>query len=235
MDISATTKAIFDENKDIASTWFSVLARGPAGFQRFDLEKDSTLAYALRFLFFIALVELILSIPFAPGIGSKSGDKILIAAVVAETIVEYLVVALILHGAMKVFGGKGRLSACIAGYSFLTAYMPIISVLMFPTRSISGPVLAEGGNYPQIVAEVFAKARQLPGWDRTVLILSYLATTVVFVLFFTGVFRCFRALHKLGKGRARLAFGVGLLCSAAFEAMFVLPLLTALYKSFARS
>jgi hypothetical protein len=178
----------------------------------FDLEKSSTLLYALKFMLYMALVDLVVHVPLAAKLGINLQSGFFILLFVVEAYVEYLATGLILHGAMKLFGGKGRLQACIAAYCFLTAYLPLISVLMLPTQMLVVPVIAQSSNFPQDLYQLAAQAAQLTAWDRFSLLLSFLLTTVVFVLFFKSVFGTFRALHELSKARAIFAFigGFGL-------------------------
>ncbi|HEV2133842.1 MAG TPA: hypothetical protein VGR47_06225 [Terracidiphilus sp.] len=231
MEVTAIAKTIFQENKDVLTTWFSVLTRGPKSFHAAHLDRNSTLLYGLRFMFYMIVIELVLTIPFAKGMESKSENVFVIGGALAEDLVEYLAAALILHGAMKAFGGKGRAQGCVASYCFFTAYVPIIAIFMLPWNRLSTPLMAKSANYPQIVAQLSGTLSQLATWDRYTLVLSFLAATVVWILFYTGVFRCFRALHKLSRTRAVFAFVVGLLLTAAFNAVFTIPLLTGLYQT----
>jgi hypothetical protein len=235
MEVTAIAKTIFQENKDVLTTWFSVLTRGPKSFHAAHLERNSTLLYGLRFMFYMVVVELVLTIPFARGMESKSENMFVIGGALAEDVVEYLAAALILHGAMKAFGGKGKAQGCVASYCFFTAYIPIIAIFMLPWNRLSTPLIAKSASYPQIIAQISAMARQLATWDRFTLVLSFLAATAVWILFYTGVFRCFRALHKLSRTRAAFAFIVGLLLTAAFNAVFTIPLLNGLYQPAARN
>lgn len=233
MEVTAIAKTIFQENKDVLTTWFSVLTRGPKSLQATHLDRNSTLLYGLRFMFYMAVVELVLTIPFAKGMESKTGNMFLVGAALAESLIEYLAAALILHGAMKAFGGKGRAQACIAGFCFFTAYMPVIAVLMLPWNRVYAPVMAKSADYPQIIGQLFGKLQQLATWDRSALVISFLASSAVWVLFLTGVFRCYRALHKLGRLRAAFAFTAGLLFTAGFELVFAVPMASAVFQAFA--
>ncbi len=103
MDINA----IFETFKDIISTWFSVITRGRKAFEKLDLEKSSTLIYALKFMFLMAFVGLIIDLPLAAKIGSTLKVMAIPPLLVAEAYIEYLAIALILHGSMKLVGGKG--------------------------------------------------------------------------------------------------------------------------------
>jgi hypothetical protein len=234
IDLNAIGKWIAQNSKDISATWFSVLTRGSQAFGSIDLEKNSTLLYALKFMLCMAFADLLLHIPLAAKIGINVASGFFVVLFVAEGYLEYLATALILHGSMKLLGGKGKLQACIAAYCFLTAYMPIIGVLMLPTQMLVVPAVARSSNYIEIVNQLSAQLNQFSPWERATFLLSFLLTTIVFVLFFTSVFRQFRALHKLGKARAVFAFIGGLVSSAVFMVAFLHPLLATIYEGFAQ-
>jgi hypothetical protein len=214
----------FLKAKEVIITWFSILTRGPGAFEQMDLEKSSTLFYALTFMLYMAFVDFLLHIPLTAGRGIK--DAVAIEPVLLlETYLEYLATGFVLFASMKLFGGKGRLQPCIAAYCLLTAYLPIIGVLMTPMRTLVFPVLTNGTQFPQVVESVYRQLDQLSAWEKSGFFLSFLLTTVVFAVFFTAVFRTLRMLHELSTARAGLAFIVGLLSSAIVLTIFVEPLL----------
>lgn len=235
MDVNASIDTIFEKFKDIILTWFSVLTRGRKAFEKLDLEKSSTLIYALKFMFLMVFVDLIVNLPLAARIG---GSTLIVVAIpsflVAEAYIEYLTIAFVLHGSMKLVGGKGRLQSCIAAYCFLTAYLPLIGVLMLPERMITVPAMLDSSNYIAAVYQSRDRWNQLSTWDRSGVALSFLLATAVFVMFFTAVFRIFRALHRLSWARAMLAFVGGLVASAVIMSMFLEPPLSTLFRALAR-
>jgi len=235
MDVN-TFIGIFDKLKDIILTWFSVITRRRKAFENLDLEKDSTLIYALKFMFVMALVDIIINIPLAARIGDSTLKVMAIPPVlVAEAYIEYLTVGLILHGSMKLVGGKGLLQPAIAAYCFLTAYLPINGVLLLPTRMIIIPAMLETSNTIDAGRKAADHFRELSTFERVGFILSFLLVTIVFVLFFTAIFQVFRALHRLSRPRAVLAFVGGLVASAVIVSMFLEPPLSALFRALAHS
>jgi len=222
MDIAEILKN-FINAKQVIITWFSVLTRGADAFERIELETSSTLFYALTFMLYMAFVDVLLHIPLA----AKSGTKTVLtveSVLLLETYIEYLATGLILYGSMKLFGGRGRLQPCIAAYCLLTAYLPIISVLMTPMRTFIFPFLTQGTDVQQIAKSVRGQVAQSSAWVSFGFFLSFLLTTVVFVVFLTAVFRTFRKLHNLTRARAGVALVVGLVCSAVVLVFIVEPL-----------
>ena len=174
-------------------------------------------------MLYMAFVDVLLHIPLA----AKSGNKAVLtveSVLLLETYIEYLVTGLILYGCMKLFGGRGGLQPCIAAYCLLTAYLPIISVLMTPMRAFIFPFLTQGTDVQQIAKSVRGQVAQSSAWVSFGFFLSFLLTTVVFVVFLTAVFRTFRKLHKLNRARAGVALVVGLVCSAVVLVFIVEPL-----------
>src|SRR6266851_7338839 len=97
----------FDKAKGIIITWFSILTRGPGAFKQIELEKSSTLFYALKFMLYMAFVDVLLHIPTAAKGGATIGKVFSEPLLVAETYIEYLMTGFILYGSMKILGGKG--------------------------------------------------------------------------------------------------------------------------------
>jgi hypothetical protein len=170
-------------------------------------------------MLYMAFVDVLLHIPLA----AKSGTKAVLtveSVLLLETYIEYLATGFILYGSMRLFGGKGDLQPCIAAYCLLTAYLPIVSVLMTPMRALIFPALTQGTDVQQISESV----RGLSASARFGFLLSFLLTTVVFVVFLTAVFRTFRKLHKLNGAQAGMALVAGLVCSAVVLVFIVKPL-----------
>jgi hypothetical protein len=225
----SSIKGIFEQSRDIIITWFSVMTRGPNAFEKIHLESSATLVYALKFMFFMAIVSLIINLPLAARIGGSFLTGMAVpGALVVEAVVEYVTVGLILYGSMKLVGGKGKLQSGIAAYCFLTAYMPIISFLMLPSRMVTIPATLQGSNYIEAVTAV--QLETLSIWNLASVLLSFLLVTVVFVLFFKAIFQHFRALHQLSKTRALVAFIGGLFVSAVAMAVFLEPSLSLIYQ-----
>ncbi len=219
MDVGGVVKS-FDEAKDVIITWFSVLTRGPDAFEQIDLGTSSTLFYALRFTLYMSFVSFLLHIPTIAKFDLKNVAFVQ-PILIVETYIEYLAAGLILYGSMKLFGGKGSLQACTAAYCFLTAYLPIIAVLMLPAQMLVVPSMRKSPDYPDAIRILYEQLQHLSAWQLSGLLLSWLLTTVVFVVFFAAVFRAFRALHKLNRARAVSAFVLGLLASVVFNVFFL--------------
>ncbi len=235
MSFYAVIEGIFKEGKDIIITWFSVLARGPNAFERIDLENSVTLIYALRFMFFMVFVDLLVNFPLAAKIDGSLLKELTVPPYLAvEAYAEYLVTGMILYGSMKLVGGKGGLQACMAAYCFLTAYLPLISLAMLPVHRLTVPAMLQGSNYIDAVLQANAEGKQLSTWDLSSIVLSGLLTTIVFVFFFRAVFQHFRKLHQLRRARALLAFIGGLVGSAVIMAMFLEPALSAILRALVR-
>lgn len=234
LEINAIAKTVFGEAKDVVINWFVVLSQGPAAIEKLNLGATSTVFFALRFLLYVDLVDFAVDIPSLASSGVRYDDEIFIAISLAVNFVEYLSVALILYGTLKLFGGKARVEECVAAFCFLTAYLPLAAILRLPTVSITVKAIDTSSNFPEAVNQSTLNLLHLSHWDLTVFMISYLLSTLVFVLFFSNVFRCFRRLHALPGKKALLAYALGLLCALGFVAAFVLPFEGALDRAFAR-
>lgn len=215
----------FEGAKNVVITWFSILTRGPHAFQRIDLENSSVLFYSLQFMLYMAVVDLLLHLPFVAATGGTRKAVSSESLLLLETYLEYLIVGFVLYGAMRLLGGRGSLQASIAAYCFLTAYLPFIAVLMMPARALILPSMEQHPDLPTVIWSSLPKLSQLSMWEATGFWLSFVLTTVVFVIFFVAVFRTFRMLHQLSNARAVVAFLLGLISAAAILSLFVEPFL----------
>jgi len=182
-------------------------------------------------MLYVALVDLLFHLPLAAATRGTGKAVIIEPLLLLETYLEYLVLGFALHGAMRLFGGKGSLQASTAAYCFLTAYLPIISVLMMPMRALIFPGMERHPNLPTLIQQSGPKLVHLSAWEATGFWLSFVLTTLVFVIFFVAIFRTFRTLHKLSNARAVVGFLLGLISAAAILALFVEPFLTSIYQN----
>jgi hypothetical protein len=232
LEIGTVAKSIFDETKDVIITWFGVLSNGPSAFARLDLGSNSVLLFALRFLFYVSLVDFAVGIPSAAANGTKYDDKMFIGLSITSIYVEYLAAALIIYGAMKILGGKASLQACLSGYCFLTAYLPIAAVLRLPSVTIVEPAIKAGANYPDISQRASVLLLGLPPWDKSVFVLASVLSLGVYIYFLINVYRCFAKLHGLSGGRAVGAFLLGLFAALIFAGTFIMPFDGAISRGF---
>lgn len=234
LDINQVSKAVFEEAKDVIVTWFSVLSGGPKALERVDLDANSTLLFALRFLFYIGMVSLVVAIPSEAANGVRYNDELYMGVSVAAIYLEYLSFALILHGALRLFGGRARVQKSVAAFCFLTAYLPVAAVLRLPTVPVVTSATETGANFPEVIARGTAALLRLSRWNLAVFLLSSLLSVGVMVVFLVSVFQCFRRLHALSRLRALVAFMIGLLFASAFVLAFILPFEGAIDRTFAK-
>ena len=234
LDINRVGKAVFDELKDVIVTWFSVLSGGPKALESVDLGANSTLLFALRFLFYIGLVDLVVEIPFEAANGVRYTDELYVGLSVAGIYFTYLSLALILHGALRLFGGRGRLQESVAAFCLLTAYLPVAAALRMPTVPVLAGAVEAGTNFPDVMARGTAALSHLSRWNLTVFLLSTFLSTGVTVVFLVAVFRCFRRLHALSRFRALAGYTTGLLLASAFWIVFLLPFAGAVDRTFTK-
>src|SRR5439155_8958869 len=121
----------FQEAKDVPVMWFAIIAHPQQALAKLDLFKTATLLRALRFMLYMVAAELLL-VP----ISSQTRDQGYTISYAAASYVEYLGGCLFFFGAMKLFGGKGKLQGAVITYCFLTAYLPVIWVAGIPNRPL---------------------------------------------------------------------------------------------------
>jgi hypothetical protein len=156
MDVESILKQ-FEGAKDVVRTWFSVITRGSQAFQRIDLENSSVLFYALKFMLYVAIVDLLFHLPLAAAARGTGKAISVESLLLLETYLEYLILGFAMYGAMRLVGGRGSLQASIAAYCFLTAYLPIISVLMMPMRALIFPGMERHPDLPTVIRQAGPK------------------------------------------------------------------------------
>jgi hypothetical protein len=83
----------------------------------------------------------------------------------------------------------------------------------------------------QLIQQMQAFVDVLGAFGVTRMVLSLLAATYLWGRFCAAVFSAFRALHRLSKPRAMLAFGLGLPPMLVYLFFIVIPFYGAFYKS----
>jgi hypothetical protein len=229
MDIGAINKAIFEQAKDIIVTWFSVITRGTEALNGVDMQASSTLLYALRFMFYMAVFDLVTHIPSIASMAAK-GTSIGIGGALglgflAETCFEFLGGALILHSSMRLFGGKANLQCSVVTYCFLTAFLPIAHILFLPAQRIAQSIIN------QSPGDWYTLPQRWSRWDWFGVGFSLLGTTLVYVVFFSRVFQSFRRLHRLSMLRALPSFMLGLVGYVVFLVAVTYPFLKWTYQA----
>ncbi len=232
VSITDINKAVFEEAKDVIVAWFSVLTRGPEAVEGEPLGTSSNLLFALRFMLYMALVDILLHVPSVTLLGINMESKPFLVASITGTYIEYLVIGLILHGLMRLFGGNATLQSCIAAYCLLTCYLPIVDLSLIPTQRLVVPALQHSSSFPEQVDYTRALFQKLSTWEVTAFLLSFVVATVVYALFIARVFRSFRLLHNVSTGRTICAFGLGIVSIAVTLAVFIDPFTSSIYSTF---
>lgn len=219
-----------------ASLWFSMLVNRHKALDPLDLHKPEVVWRALRFMLCMVLIDAMLHLPAATGTQGADAKFWYVVAYAMADYVQYLGAALILHFAMKAFGGKAQPQRSMAAFCFLTAYIPLIAISQVPVWGLDVSILQDVASISWRLDQGLAKMREFTGalglFGILRIVTAFLAATVLWGLFLAAVFESFRTLHRLGKGIALVAFGFGMMATLIFVLVFVAPYFGAVYALF---
>jgi hypothetical protein len=221
-----------------ASLWFALITRRHKALDPLDLHKPEVLWQALRFMLIMVFAEALLHLPAAALANQANSSKLwYLVDYAAASYIQYLGAGLILHFAMKLFGGTAKLQRSIAAFCFLTAFVPLIALSQVPVWGINISILKDAADAAWGPTELLSKMQvfvaTLAPFAIARLLVAFVAATLLWGLFFTAVFESFRTLHRLSSGRAFVAFVLGLIGTMAFVAFVVTPQFGTVYKLFA--
>ena len=218
-----------------ASLWFSVILRRHKALDPLDLHKPEVLWHALRFMLYMMLIDALLHLPAAPAASTAFAKVGYVLAYTIADYVEYLGAALILHFAMRIFGGRASLPRSIAAFCFMTAYVPLIAISQTPVWGLNVSILTDAAGIAWRPAQGWEKMHafvaEIGAFGILRLTAALLAATALWALFLAAVYQAFRTLHRLGQGVALLAFGCGMIVVLVFVFLVVGPYFGTVYRS----
>jgi hypothetical protein len=129
-----------------------------------------TQLYALRFALYMALIGFLLHIPLVARLGKDFLGWFSVAYTVGGY-VEYMSGAVILHAAMRAFGGAATLQASLTIFALLTAYLPLVSIALWPVQGKFLPFLIGGGTDSTDATTALNLDGGVTGWGLGALIL----------------------------------------------------------------
>jgi TIR domain-containing protein len=219
-----------------ANLWFSIIVNRHKALDPLDLHKPEVVSRALRFMLYMVLINAVMHLPAATGTERADSKFWYVLAYATADYVQYLGAALILHFAMRAFGGKALPQRSIAAFCFLTAYIPLIAISQVPVWGLDVSILQDVASISWRLDQGLVRMREFTGalglFGIVRIVSAFLAATVFWVLFFAAVFESFRTLHRLGKGIALVAFACGMIAILIFVLVLVAPYSGAVYALF---
>jgi hypothetical protein len=221
-----------------ANLWLSILARGHRALDPLDLHRPETVWRALRFAMFMTLAGAVIRLPTIAFAGERSWSPVFLATYLAANYIEWLAAAVILHLAMKALGGRGTVAKSIAAVCFLSAYLPVIGLAQIPVWGLHVSVLKDVADVAWSPAMAHAALVQfterLGSFGVIRVVMAFGVASALWLILAAGTFSALRSLHRVGRARALLAFGLGLAGYMVFLAVFYGPLVGAAYRALER-
>jgi hypothetical protein len=223
--------------KGLAALWLAVITRGHTAIDPLMLDRPETLWRALRFLFYMVLINTLMRLPAMAVPGDATRAAGFFVAYVAADYVEWLGLGFALHFAMRALGGAGTLQKSIATFCFLAAYVPLIAVAQVPMWGVTAEAIRAAGAVSWNPADALDRMRDLaeglPAFGFVRLFLSFALATYLWWRLFVNVLRAFRALHRLTSARALSGLALGIGAVLVFVALVVTPYFGTVYERFA--
>src|SRR6266508_2240170 len=157
--------------KNVALTWFSVITQGHRALAAMNAEDRTVQLYALRFAFYMALIAFLLNVQLVTTLRENFLGSISLAYTVLSYI-EFMSGAVILHAAVRLFGGQARLQASLVVFAFLAAYLPLLTIAFGPLQqSFFAPTIQSGNDLAAMLRQIEERYAGPSPWGSLVLIL----------------------------------------------------------------
>ncbi len=219
-----------------AVSWLSLITRRERALDPLDLHTREVLGRALRFLLYMVVAGELMRIPAAAREGQQYWLPAYLVSYAVSNYIEWLAAAVLLHVAMRLAGGTATIQASVAAACFLSAFLPVIGLSQIPVWGLGISVMQGTPDLTWTPGQALEQAKRFVdglGIFGTVRVaVSFAAATALWGLLLTAIFRALRALHRLGWGRALLAFAGGWLAYMAFLVFFYAPLAGMVYQAF---
>jgi len=146
----------------------------------------------------------------------------------AVTYIGFLINGTIFHLIAKLFWGKGSLNASIVTYLYLTAFQPVMGVLLLPVAvHVIGGMISTSGGFAELLSFTHEQLLQSP-----VALISELLASTVLVWWWVSLARTFRVVHGFGAFRAVVVAVVAFVCVSAFMETVGLGVDQVLWKAY---
>jgi hypothetical protein len=181
-----------------AGMWFNIITRRQKSLDPLDFHRPETLGRALRFLVCMLIAEAVIHFPGAAQEYLQYWNPAYVIAYIGANFVTYLFAASVLHYALRAGGGTANPRKTIAAFCYLSAYLPLIAICQIPAWGTHVLVLEEASNIRWTVgsgiAELTRTTADLGAFGIARLFLSFIASSVVWLLFVTAIYEAFRTL-----------------------------------------
>jgi hypothetical protein len=224
--------AIRDEAARVVQMFVNVLTKREKAFDGLVLSDARILSFALRFLVYMALVSLVLHLPAwaAQKISLNSPGPVL--SFLTDDLMEKLMLCIILHVAMRSVGGTADLRESVCVFCFLCAFAPLIAVSLIPSQTLTGSLLRNSSSAGDFLERLSPARMGTAAGDLPVFAICFALSTVLWLIFFTALFKANRTLHRLGRVRAAAAFVTGAAAWMIIQFVLLYSFESATYKGF---
>ncbi|HJZ74702.1 MAG TPA: toll/interleukin-1 receptor domain-containing protein [Vicinamibacterales bacterium] len=223
-------QAAVDEVRTVVLTFVAVIVKRERALDDFDLDDPETLFFALRYLVYVSIVASVLHLPAWTAKSLQVGHPGFMVSVLAEDVIEKIGLCFVLYGVLRWLGGKGNLPAFVTAYCLLSTFQAMIAACLVPVHRFV--VASQAQDPEELVKQGAAIAAQLSIWNAIVFLVSFAATTALWIVFFAALFRATRATHEMGAARTALSFALGIAAWIVVLFVFSQPFEAAMYSAY---
>ena len=222
--------SIVDELRAVTQTFWDIATKREAALAGLNLADSDTLFFAVRFLAYMSLVSVILHFPAWGAQGIRYAHPVFLLSALAEVLIEALALCVLLYAAIRTFGGKADLQQFFCAFCLLSTFQPMIDACLAPiyARSIS----VQTSDIERFLGQAAASANHISDGDLAVLLVAYLLSAGLTIVFVVALFRAFRVRDQLGIARASMAFVAGFAMWKVVVLVFSQPFEANLYTAF---
>jgi hypothetical protein len=217
-------------------SWLALLTRRHRALDPLDLRRPGTSWRAFTFLLVMMLIGEALRLPTAARAGLPYWNVGYLVMDVIVNTVEWLAIGVVLHLAMRAFGGRASLPQSIVIVCYLAAWLPVIALSQMPVWGLRVSVakdMADVAWRPGTALETVTRFVQDLGVFGTVRVaVSFVLATVLWALLLTSLYAALRTVHHVRGPKALAAFALGGAAAVIFIALFYAPVLGAVYAAF---
>ena len=222
--------AIGDELRAVFATFVAVAMKQEKALEDLDLAESRTRFFAFRFLIYLCLASLIVHIPAWSAQGIQFAHPAFMLAILAEQLIEALALCLALYAAIRIFGGQADPQRFFSAFCLLYALQLMANIFLVPVQARS--ISAQTSDVEQFVDQLLALSAQLSPGDLPVLVVAFVASTALQIVFLVSLYRAFHIIPQLGVARTLMSFVLAAATCVAIVLAFSHPFEANLYKAF---
>jgi hypothetical protein len=216
------------ELRRVAAAWLGIVSRGRRFVQTVEIEDLRTVVFSLRFLLYMQAIAAVLALSLVD-FAQRSPARYVFSQIVSG-FVENFGGILVFYAAFRLFGGAGSLAGSATVCSLYTAFEPILTLILAPSRIYLEPFfrLDLRTASPEQIVEAFT--RYATPVSMVILLACLAAATIVILIALVSLAGSLRLIHRLPVARSVFAMAAGCVAYVVYVFVIGIPFARALYR-----